>query len=292
MYSHIQERKKRIRPVKFNYRYMTVKDFGEIDKSRVRLYCIRNSRGSEVKITSYGSMLTSWITQDSQGDYTDVLNGFDNLQQCIHRYECTHNNYDIKKARWDVEIAEDHSLLLHYEWDSYYNHQPVKTKVIRHYKYTDEDELIIEDRASVNNPFIPGWGDDFCFKLGDAISDHEIMINADRYYYASLVDHRNKTTEGTPFDLRAGRLIRDIAGEINLMNGMDYALNSNNGFSIPSVTLTSYDSGRRLEIYTNQSSLRFSADNYSVCLKPLCTDKIFEPQQVFHTITKYKIVRL
>lgn len=290
MYSHIQERRKRIRPVKFDYRYMTIKDFGEIDNNRIRLYCIRNSRGSEVKITNYGSMLTSWITQDNLGNFTDVLSGFDNLQQCMHQQGYVLNNSDFKKARWNVEIAEDHSLLLHYEWSGYCNHQPVKTNVTRHYKYTDEDELIIEDKASSNNTAIPDLTNDFRFKLGDAISNHEIMINASRNCYVNVIGQDNKIATGVSFDLKGGRLISDITDEVNLRDGINYILRGKNVFSSPSATLTSYNTGRRLEIYTNHSSLFFSADNQSVCLKPNCTNKVLDQSCTFHSITKYKIV--
>lgn len=271
MYSHIQERRKRIRPVKFNYRYMTIKDFGEIDQNRVRLYCIKNSKGSEVRITNYGGIVTSWITRDNKGNYTDVLNGFDSLQDCIEQHVDAPTAFNLNQVRWRVEIAEDYSLLLHREWNSYDDHQLVKVNITKQYKYTDDNELIIEYKASSNAIASLNLTDMLRFRLGNNITEHEVMINARMY-----------RLENNNYLEKAG-----AKG-----NEGNYILAKKTEFSKPAATLTYYDTGRRLEVYTDKPLLYLSTHDNAICLNPKYNGKILYPEESFHSTTKYKIVHL
>src|SRR5437667_10509982 len=54
-------------------------DFGKADGKRVELYTLTNSHGVEVKITTYGGIVTSLKVPDRNGKLDDVVLGFDNL---------------------------------------------------------------------------------------------------------------------------------------------------------------------------------------------------------------------
>lgn len=49
------------------------------DGQQVYLYTLANQQGVTVKITTYGAIVTSFITPDKQGNFGDVVAGFDEL---------------------------------------------------------------------------------------------------------------------------------------------------------------------------------------------------------------------
>ncbi|MFZ9661351.1 MAG: galactose-1-epimerase, partial [Chitinophagaceae bacterium] len=58
---------------------VTVASWGEADGTPVQLFSLTNSKGDEVKITTYGGIVTSWITADKDGNRSSVVLGFDSL---------------------------------------------------------------------------------------------------------------------------------------------------------------------------------------------------------------------
>lgn len=59
---------------------ITQADWGETDGKKVTLYTLTNSNGTQVKITNYGGIVTSWITPDKNGSKSNVVLGFNDLQ--------------------------------------------------------------------------------------------------------------------------------------------------------------------------------------------------------------------
>src|SRR5688572_7369816 len=58
---------------------ITKAPFGEADGKEVFLYTLRNAKGTEVKITNYGGIVTSWVAPDKDGKSTSIVLGFDSL---------------------------------------------------------------------------------------------------------------------------------------------------------------------------------------------------------------------
>lgn len=59
---------------------ITKADFGKTpDGTPVELYTLRNSKGMEATIMTYGGIVTSLKVPDKSGNFTDVVLGFDNL---------------------------------------------------------------------------------------------------------------------------------------------------------------------------------------------------------------------
>lgn len=56
-------------------------DWGQHDGKKVYLYTLTNSKGTQVKITNYGGIITSWITNDKHGKKSDIVLGFNTLEE-------------------------------------------------------------------------------------------------------------------------------------------------------------------------------------------------------------------
>jgi aldose 1-epimerase len=54
--------------------------FGEAGGQEVFLYTLENQNGMKVKITNYGGIVTSLIVPDREGDFDDVVLGYDSLK--------------------------------------------------------------------------------------------------------------------------------------------------------------------------------------------------------------------
>jgi aldose 1-epimerase len=59
---------------------LTVTRFGQVEGHDVDLYRLTNARGAEVKITTYGAIVTSLSVPDRAGKMADVVLGFDRLE--------------------------------------------------------------------------------------------------------------------------------------------------------------------------------------------------------------------
>ncbi|HEV7334127.1 MAG TPA: aldose epimerase family protein [Flavisolibacter sp.] len=59
--------------------------WGETDGKPVQLFTLTNKKGDEVKITNYGGIVTSWITQDKTGSRSNVVVGFDSLDGYLRK---------------------------------------------------------------------------------------------------------------------------------------------------------------------------------------------------------------
>ena len=58
--------------------------FGYIpDKTKVYLYTIETDSGLKAKVTNYGGILTSLFVPDKNGNFDDIVLGFDNLEQYL-----------------------------------------------------------------------------------------------------------------------------------------------------------------------------------------------------------------
>src|SRR3954451_19550739 len=53
--------------------------FGEADAKNVDLYTLTNKNGVQVKISTYGGVVTSWVTPDKNGKPSSIVLGFDSL---------------------------------------------------------------------------------------------------------------------------------------------------------------------------------------------------------------------
>jgi aldose 1-epimerase len=58
-------------------------DWGESDGKKVFLYTLTNNKGTEVKISNYGGTITSWVTADKSGGKSNIVLGYDKLENYV-----------------------------------------------------------------------------------------------------------------------------------------------------------------------------------------------------------------
>jgi len=63
-------------------------NWGEADGQEVKLFTLINSNGLVIKLTNYGAILTSVMVPDREGNFDDVVLGFDKLDQYLGNDPC------------------------------------------------------------------------------------------------------------------------------------------------------------------------------------------------------------
>ncbi|HRH49871.1 MAG TPA: aldose epimerase family protein [Panacibacter sp.] len=166
---------------------ITKADWGEFDSSKVYLYTLTNSKGTEVKITNYGGIVTSFVTADKNGNKSSIVIGFDSLSGYLAKppyfgaligrygnrigdakftldgkeYKLAANNgknhlhgglKGFDKVVWDAMVMNDTvpSLMLNYLSKDGEEGYPGNLKVTVVYTLTDDNELKIEYNAETD----------------------------------------------------------------------------------------------------------------------------------------------
>lgn len=176
------------------------------DGTDVSLYTLTNTNGMQVKITNYGGTITSILVPDKQGDISDVVLGFDNLDSYIKDspfFGCIIGRYGNRLANgqftldgktytlavnngpnhlhggkkgfdkrvWDaVEHPSDDGgvLELHYKSPDGEEGYPGNLEVIVSYTLTAENEIKIRYRASTDKKTPINLTNHTYFNLKDA----------------------------------------------------------------------------------------------------------------------------
>jgi aldose 1-epimerase len=60
-------------------------DWGKVDGKEVYLFTLVNNKGTEVKISNYGGTVTSFITPDKNDKKSEIIIGFDSLNQYLQK---------------------------------------------------------------------------------------------------------------------------------------------------------------------------------------------------------------
>ena len=81
---------------------ITTENWGESDGNPVLLFTLTNESGTEVKITNFGGIVTSWKTPDKNGDTSSVVLGFNNFAA----YEAGHPFFGAIAGRYANRIAK------------------------------------------------------------------------------------------------------------------------------------------------------------------------------------------
>ncbi len=166
---------------------ITQSDWGEFDGSKVYLYTLTNSKGTEVKITNYGGIVSSFVTADKNGNRSSIIIGFDSLSGYLAKppyfgaligrygnrigdakftldgttYQLAANNgknalhgglKGFDKVVWIPTVMDDTIPMLMLSYTSVDGEEgyPGNLKVMVHYILTNDDELKIEYSAETD----------------------------------------------------------------------------------------------------------------------------------------------
>ncbi len=288
--------------------YGTTPEGESVDK-----YTLKNQKGMEVDVITYGGIITSLKVPNKDNVYEDVVLGYDSLAQYINKnpyfgaiigrygnriakgkfsldgkeYQLATNDgpnhlhggiKGFDKVVWTaVAIKGDStaSLKLSYLSKDLEEGYPGNLKTIVTYTLTNDNVLEVLYEATTDKKTIVNLTQHSYFNLSadfsKTILDHEITINADTYIPvdATLIPTGELAdVTSTPFDFRAAKTIgKDIeAKDDQLKKGLGYdhcwvLNNENEGFKL-AASAYHPESGRLLEIYTDEPGIQFYSGNF------------------------------
>ena len=228
---------------------MIVKNsFGTTAKGEaVDVYTIRNSAGSAVDIITYGATVNSIYVADKDGNFADVLSGFDTIEghekfsdyqgMTVGRYAnrlaggkfsidgveynveknekgitCLHGGAELSTAVWKAFIVDDNAIEMNYTSPDGAMGFPGKVEFKVTFTLHEDNALKIEYFAISDKKTVINMTNHAYFNLagkGDILA-HELMINANAYTPIdenSIPTGEIRPVEGTPFDFRVSKPI-------------------------------------------------------------------------------------
>src|SRR6185436_12552669 len=264
------------------------------------IYTLTNSLGFEVSVTNYGGAVTSLKTPDRDGNFDEIVLGFETLDDYVHnpryfgaligrhanriangKFSLNGSNYQLPqnnganhlhggfkgfdKRVWDVRESEKTLHLTYFSKDGEEGYPGNVTAAV---DYTLLDnELRIDYCATTDRDTIVNLTNHSYFNLRGAgtILDHELTLNADHYTPVSealIPTGEIKAVAGTPMDFRSGKA---IGSELqNVPGGYDhnFVLNNADGSLRPGARLYEPVTGRVLEIFTTEPGMQFYSGNF------------------------------
>jgi aldose 1-epimerase len=271
----------------------------------VDLYTLVSNTGLEVKISTFGGVITEVNAPDKKGNVENVVLGFDSLQPYLE----TRSFFGAIIGRFGNRIAEGQFTLtdstyqlslnngpnhLHggtngfdqKVWEATPENNPEGPALKLEYFSKDGEEgypgnmditvtyqlkgdsLIVEYLANTDKATPVNLTNHSFFNLAgeESILDHELTINADAYtpVNSTLIPTGEiKPVEGTPFDFTEPYPIGDRIDQVPGGYDHNYVLNDAGNKELTFASkLKDPESGRTMEIYTEEPGLQFYSGNF------------------------------
>ena len=162
----------------------------EINGKATDLFFLTNSNGVEVAITNYGGALVAIMVPDKDGNFANVIQGHDNIEDCINSPEpflstlvgrygnrICHGKFTLNQKEyhlainngpnhlhggptgfharvWDAEQINDHALVLRYISPYYEEGFPGELSMTVMYTLTEDNEIVIDYKGTTNKKTI------------------------------------------------------------------------------------------------------------------------------------------
>ena len=263
------------------------------------VYTLKNEAGFEVSVTNYGGTVTSLRAPDRDGNFGEVVLGFETLDEYVRNpryfnaligrhanriargrfslngveYQLPCNNgpnhlhggfKGFDKRVWDVRESGNTLHLTYFSQDGEEGYPGNLTASV---DYTLLDnELRIDYRATTDRDTIVNLTNHSYFNLRGAgtILDHELTLNADHFTPVSealIPTGEIKAVAGTPMDFRKAKA---IGSDLDAAGGYDhnFVLNDWDGTLRLAARLYEPVSGRVLEILTTEPGIQFYSGNF------------------------------
>jgi aldose 1-epimerase len=258
------------------------------------VYTLRNNRGFEVSVTSYGGAITSLKTPG------DIVLGFETLDEYVRNpryfgaligrhanriargrfslngveYQLPCNNganhlhggfNGFDKRDWTVR-EDDNTLHLTYFSKDGEEGYPGNLSAFVDYTLRD-NELRIDYRATTDRDTIVNLTNHSYFNLRGAgtILDHELTLNADHFTPVSedlIPTGEIKSVEGTPWDFRKAKAIGSDLDDVPGGYDHNFVLRDWDATLRLAARLYEPTSGRALEILTTEPGIQFYSGNF------------------------------
>ena len=272
------------------------RQFGVTDDQEVGLYTLTNANGVEVSITNYGGAIVSLKAPDRNGEFADVVLGYETLEEYVRNpryfggligrhanriglgkfslngteFQLTQNNganhlhggaKGFDKRVWQV-ADEAAALRLNYFSRDGEEGYPGNVNAEVNYTLSADNELKTEYRATTDRETIVNLTNHSYFNLaghGDILG-HELALYAGGFTPVSeelIPTGEIKSVQDSEMDFRKSRPIAHGGYDHN------FALSNYDGSSLqPAARLYEPTSGRVLEILTTEPGIQFYSGNF------------------------------
>ncbi len=270
--------------------------FGETDGQQVFLYTLSNDRGFEVSITNYGGAIVSLKAPDRDGEFADVVLGFETVEEYVKiplyfggligrhanriglgkfslngtEFQLTQNNganhlhggaKGFDKRVWQL-VDDTYALRLEYFSPDGEEGYPGNVKAEVTYTLSPDNELKTEYRATTDRETIVNLTNHSYFNLAGhgEILGHELTLHAGAFTPVSkelIPTGEIKSVQDSEMDFRKSRPIAHGGYDHN------FVLSNYDGSSLqPAARLYEPKSGRVLEILTTEPGIQFYSGNF------------------------------
>jgi len=179
----------------------------------------------------------------------------------------------LDRALWDVKEVQPDSITFFLRDPAGQDGWPGNLDIRLKYTLTGEDSFLVEYTATTDAPTLCNLSHHSFFNLsGDSsksIQDHILQIDAEKFVVINdklIPSGELCKVEGTPFDFRTAKAIgQDIAAtDVQLKYAGGYDHNwclAGEGFR-RAASLYEPESGRRMEVWTDQPGIQFYSGNF------------------------------
>lgn len=286
-----------------------------VDGKQTSLYILENKNKMKVSITNYGGKIVNLWIPDRDGKLADVVLGYNTIDEVINgsksfgaivgRYanrigkgtfeldgevynlpinngnNCLHSGPDgfyvkVFDAK-EIETPEGPAVELFYMSPDGENGFPGNLKLFVTYILTDDNELIIDYKATTDKPTVLNITNHAYFNLrgegnGDILG-HEVEINSEKVAEVTsdeLIPTGNYTNIlDTPMDFTNPRVVgKDIDADFDIMvygKGYDHAW-AIKGYEKGKLSFAASayepESGRFMEVFTEEPAVQFYTGNW------------------------------
>ena len=278
---------------------ITQTHFGVTDDQEVSLFTLTNERGLEVSITNYGGAVVSLKAPDRNGEFSDVVLGYETLEEYVRNpryfggligrhanrigrgkfslngasYQLTQNNgmnhlhggsRGFDKRVWNViGVVDDGRAILRLGYSSRDGEEgyPGNLSAAVTYKLLPDNELEIDYRATTDRDTIVNLTNHSYFNLAGkgTILDHELTLHADSFTPVS--EELVPTGEVKP----VANTVMDFRQSRRIAQGgydHNFVLRDVDAWIRPAARLFEPESGRVLEILTKEPGIQFYSGNF------------------------------
>lgn len=278
-----------------------------IDEKEVLAIELTNNQGTYVKIYNYGAILNKFVVTNKHGQKQDIVLGFDDVDQYISedylanypylgavigryanrvkngRFNIDGVTYQLSQAKggdclhggdlgfdrkvWDVLSTIDPSVTLQYVSPAGEENFPGTLTVQLTFKLTDENELILDFKATTDVPTAVNLTHHSYFNLspaGSTVATHIHRMPASHYLEQDdnyVVTGKLIPVEGTLHDFLGDKA---IGQDWDPQEGYDqtYVLDKSYGeFGLAAET-SEVESGLKLSVYTTEPVAHFYTAKY------------------------------
>ncbi|NJN27695.1 MAG: galactose mutarotase [Cyclobacteriaceae bacterium] len=191
-----------------------------IDGKKVELFQLENKHGMIIQITNYGGKIVSIFVPDRNGNFDDVVTGYDHIDEYVKgdnsfgaiigrygnriakgKFELEGKTYmlaqnngknhlhggikNFSNTVWEVQRHDLKTLSLHYLSPDGEEGYPGNLEVKVNYTLTDKNELIIDYQAVTDKSTLVNLTNHSYFNLAagnfDPVYDHELQLDASHF---------------------------------------------------------------------------------------------------------------